>query len=76
MEDGVEAGEVELVLGEILPPQLEPAGVLLLEGRVVVVGEAVDPDHLVAGGLQRLREVRADEPGRAGDQVPHARTGY
>jgi hypothetical protein len=35
--------------------------------RVVVVGEAVDPEHLVSGRAQRLAQVAADEPGGSGD---------
>ena len=44
---------------------------LLLQRRVVVVGEAVEPDDVVTGGAQRRGKVRPDEPGCAGDDVPH-----
>ena len=44
-----------MVLGEVEPPHVEPARVLLLLRRVVVVGEAVDADDLVA----RLRSASA-----------------
>jgi hypothetical protein len=65
--------------------ELGVLGVALDEpvARVVVVGlrqpavlrEVVDADDLVAG-LEQLRdEVAADEPGRAGDEDPHARLG-
>ena len=52
VEDAVEPAEVELVLGQVEPEHVEAAGVLLLERRVVVVGEAVDADDLVALGLE------------------------
>ena len=48
MEDAVEAGEVELVRREVESPNIQPLGVLLLQARVVVVGEAVDADDVVA----------------------------
>ena len=75
MEDGVVAGEVERVGGEVDASQVEPAGVLLLERRVVVVGQAVDADDLVTGGEEPFGEVRADEPGCAGDGVAHGGEG-
>ena len=67
MEDTVEVGEVELVLGEIEAANLrvEPACVFLLQRRVVVVGEAVDADDVVPVPEQCFREVRADEAGCA-----------
>src|SRR5439155_21497254 len=71
VEDAVVAGEVELIPGEVEPEDVEPARVLLLQSRVVVVGEAVDPDDAVAVLGQRRREVRADEARRACDRVPH-----
>ena len=74
VEDAVEAGEVELVAGEVEAAHVEPAGVPLLQRGVVVVGERVDPDDLVPGRLERLGEVRADEAGGAGDDVPHRST--
>ena len=55
VEDAVEAAEVERVLGEVDVADVEAAGVLALERRVVVVGEAVEADDLVAAGLQRSR---------------------
>ena len=45
--------------------------VLLLVGAVVVRREAVDADHRVAAREQRLREMTADEPGRAGHERAH-----
>ena len=54
MEDAVEAGEVERILGQVDVADVEPARVLVLERRVVVVGEAVEADDLVAAGLQRF----------------------
>ena len=74
MEHPVEAREVEGIHGEVDALHVEPARVLLLQRGVVVVGEAVEPDHLVACGEQRLAEVGADEPGRSGDDVAHGGT--
>ena len=71
MEDPVDAGEVERVVGEVDAPDVEVARVLLLQRRVVVVGEDVEPHHFVAVGQEPLGEVRADEAGGAGDHVPH-----
>jgi hypothetical protein len=71
VEDAVEAGEVEIVLCKVDAAHVEPAGVLLLERRIVVVGEAVEADGLVPGGNERLREVRSDEAGCARDGIPH-----
>ena len=57
--------------------QLEPfvrtrdRDVLLLRRAVVVRREAVDAEHGVAAGEQRLGEMTADEAGRAGDQRAH-----
>ena len=73
VEDAVEAGEIERVLGQVDVANIETAGVLVLERRVVVVREAVEPDHLVAARLQRLGEMRADETGSARDDVSHRR---
>ena len=54
VEDAVEAREVELVLGQVDALNLDAtssrARVLLLQRRVVVVGEAVEPDDVVTGG--------------------------
>ena len=74
MEDAVDAVEVEGLLGEVEPAHVEAARVLLLLGRVVVVGEAVDADDVVPGCDERVGEIRADEAGRAGDDVPHRGT--
>jgi hypothetical protein len=68
VEDAVDAGEVERVLGEVEAADVErqiskQPCVLLLQRDVVVVGEAVDPGDLVAARGERLREVRADETG-------------
>jgi PncC family amidohydrolase len=46
----------------------------LLDRARVVRDEAVDPEDVVAAGDEALREVRADEPGRAGNQVPHVQS--
>ena len=49
----------------------EPGRVLLLERGVVVVGERVVARGLVTPLEERPEEVRADEPGGAGDDVAH-----
>ena len=74
MVDAVGALEERVQVGvdEILLQDVEPVGVLALSRRVVVVVEGIDPDHLVPAGEQRLREVRSDEAGSAGDDDPHA----
>ena len=54
MEDAVEAREFELVLRQVEPPHVQRLGVLLLEARVVVVGEAVDADDFVAARGESL----------------------
>ena len=74
MEDTVPAREVELVVREVEPPHVEAARVPLLQRGVVVVGERVDPDHLVPRGQQRLGEMRADEARSACDDVSHRST--
>src|SRR5205085_606581 len=56
--------------------QTHGGGVRLLQLRVVVVGERIDRDDVVPGGLQRLGEVRTDEARGAGDDVAHGRGGY
>jgi len=71
MEDTVETGEIELVHGQVESKDLAPARVLSLQRRVVVVGEAIDPDDLVPARHERFAQVRADEPGCAGDGIPH-----
>ena len=43
----------------------------LLELRVVVRGEGVEADHLLAAIEQRLAGMEADEPGSAGDEHFH-----
>ena len=57
MEQAVQAREVQLVLGEVDAADLEPARVLLLQRAVVVVGEAVDPNDLMAGGEECFGQV-------------------
>ena len=48
VEDAVEAGEVDRVARQVEPEDLLATRVLLLQRDVVVVGEAVEPDDLVA----------------------------
>ena len=74
MEDAVDAREVEIVGGKVRPQNVQAAGVLLLQRPVVVVGEAVDADDVVARVDERIREVRADEAGDACDDVAHRGT--
>src|SRR5258708_15477984 len=71
MEDAVKAREVELVLGQVEATDVAATRVFLLQRRVVVVGEAVDADDVVAACDERLDEMRPDEPGRAGDGIAH-----
>ena len=71
VEHTVEAGEVERILGEVEPGDVEPARVRLLQSGVVIVGKAVDAERVVARGEQRVHQVRADEARGAGDDVPH-----
>ena len=71
MEDAVEAGEVERIAREVDTLEDETARILLLEGRVVVVRETVEPDDVVAARGQRVREMRADEARGSGHEVSH-----
>ena len=71
MEDAVDTGKVETFLCEIEACDVEAGRVLFLQGRVVVVGEAVDADDVVAHRLQGVREMGADEPGGSCDDVSH-----
>ena len=71
MEDAVYAGEVERVLDEVDLLDRETLRVLLLQRRVVVVRERVPADGIVAAVEERAEQVRADEAGRAGDDVAH-----
>ena len=71
MEDTVEAGQVENVVGQVEPQHLEAADVLLLQLRVVVVAEAVDPDHVVPRVGECVGKVRADEARSARHGVSH-----
>jgi hypothetical protein len=70
--DGGALGEVQLAEAEArVPPQLRQPR--LLEGDVVVVVEAVDPDEVVAARQQAPADMKADEAGRAGHQDPSHR---
>src|SRR5207253_9707298 len=71
-EDPVEPVELEVFVGEVEPDHVQRACVLLLQGGVVVVGEAIDSDDLVPAAQECLPEVRPDEAGGAGDEVPHS----
>ncbi len=74
VEYTVEAAEVELVLGEIEPAHVQAARVPLLDRRVVVIGEAVDPDDLVPGRRECFREMGTDEARSSGHHVLHRST--
>ena len=71
MEDAVDALEVERAVDEVETLDRQPAGVLLLQRRVVVVRERVPARRVVAPLEERAEQVRADEPGGAGDDVAH-----
>ena len=71
MKDAGQPGEVERVLDQVEPMHVDPACVLLLDRGVVEVCEGIEPDDIVTRREQRLRKVRADEPGRSGDDVVH-----
>ena len=57
VEDTVEPREVDGILGEVETAHVDVAGVLLLERPVVVIGEAVEPDDLMAGGQKGFRQM-------------------
>jgi hypothetical protein len=74
VEHAVDTVEIEVALREIDAPHVELPRVLLLLSWVVVIGEAVDADDVVARRGERLGEIRADESGGACDDVPHRGT--
>ena len=59
-------GEVELVEGEARIR--EPGEAVMLQPRVVIGVQVVEPDHLPAFGEQTQRDGAADETGNAGDE--------
>ena len=71
VEHPVDAREAELVRGDVDALHRETARVLLLQRRVVVVGERIPADRVVPPLEERAQELRADEPGGAGDDVAH-----
>ena len=71
MEDAVDAREIERILDEVDLLDRQPLRVFLLQRRVVVVGERIPADRVVAAIEERAEEVRADEPGCTGDDVAH-----
>ncbi len=73
MEDPVGALEIERILDEVDALDGQSARVLLLQRRVVVVGERVPADCVVPSLEKRSQELRADEPGGTGDDVAHSR---
>ena len=71
-EEGVEVGLEQVLLDETEPRVGERIGdVRPLEGDVVVVGEAVDADHVVALRQEAVDEGASDESGGAGDDHVH-----
>ena len=74
MEHAVDAVEVERLLGKVEAAHVEPLRIRLFLGRVVVVGEAVDADDLVARRLERACELRPDEAPGTRDDVSHRGT--
>ncbi len=77
MADGVYA--VDRLLGDLRVPDVagQQAGIGGPVVRPPVVhgrGQAVQAADVVAGGQRRVRDVRTDEPGRAGDEDAHAGT--
>ena len=71
VEDAVEAVDFDRVAREVTPDDRLPARVLLLQGDVVVVREAVEADDVVPLGAEGLGQVGADEAGGAGDEIAH-----
>ena len=74
VEDAVDAAEIERLVREVEPPHVQPARVLLFLGRVIGIREAVDAEQVVTRLDERVRELRADEPGCTGDDVSHRGT--
>jgi hypothetical protein len=68
----VEVDLVEVAAHEVEPLRGEPGEVQLLDPEVVVVGQAVDADDVMALVQQCAGEVAPDEAGDAGDQCSHA----
>ena len=60
-------GEIEVMEAKALGA-FEDGAAGVLEGDVVIVVEAVDPDHAAAAAEDGAADVEADEAGGAGDQ--------
>jgi hypothetical protein len=60
-------GQVERVV-QVFRMRLQPLQPRVLQRRVVVAVQIVDPDHRLPARQQALRRVEADEAGRAGDE--------
>jgi hypothetical protein len=71
VKDPVVAAELQLVLDEVHALHREPASILLLALEVVVIGERIPADGLVATVEERLQQMGADEAGGARDDVAH-----
>ena len=76
-DEFVESGRESLSIPDVRADQAEVRVLLedpvaaLLQAGVVVPVEAVVADHFVAAVEQRLRDVKTDESGAAGEQDPH-----
>src|SRR5574338_565926 len=70
--EGGRIGEVDALEGEgVAEVLLQPREPRLLQHRIVIIVEVVDPDDLVAAVEQRPRGRRSDEPSRPRDQYRH-----
>ena len=70
-QERVDVDSTQVRLAHVDASFQELARVAALGLDVVVGGEAVDPDHLMAVGAQPLGERAADEPGAARDEDSH-----
>ena len=66
-QHGVAVGNIELAEGESLVRR-QPRQPRLLQRDIVIVVEIVDAEHRVAARQKRLRHLRPDKAGGAGDQ--------
>src|SRR5581483_9244474 len=72
VDDGAGPGRGGSDGSEVADVALDELAVATVEVRPVArVRQLVEDDDLVAGGHEALREVRADEPGTAGDEHAH-----
>ncbi len=70
-------GKVEVVESKAVAPGRDQRGdAILLEADLVIVVEAVHPDHHIAARQQALGEGKANEAGGAGNQYAHGNSVY